>query len=119
MSCQREYDSPVVNCGGCTYTSLRDYNLGQPEAPLCSAIPSMATQVVPMYCPSGPGPNYPPKYNTLQHGGQGNCGGYFGVQGAYPYTDGINCATKFVARPCDGFIPCPDVEINNMGHWCP
>jgi len=115
-----EYTAPTKNSSSCMYASLKNYNLGQPEAPLCGGTPSMAVQTVPYYCPYGPGPNYPPKYDTLQHGqGAGTCGGFFGIQGAYNYSDGKNCATKFVNRDCAGFINCEGIPNPDVGGWCP
>ena len=104
----REYTRPTVNSGVCTYTPLKDYNSGfgrGPVAPIMPGTPSMANTIVPKYCPAsfGPGPNYPPKYDTLLHGqGAYSCGGYFNIHSAYPYATGKTCATQFVTRSCDG-----------------
>lgn len=121
MSCPTEYRNPAVGASGDNYVSLRTYNYNSAlDVPICDGIPSMCNAVVPKYCPAGPGPNYPPKYDTLHHGQKWPAhGGYFNVKAAYPYTDGCNCGTEFVVRPCDGFIDCPCPVKQKRGCWCP
>ncbi len=106
MSNLRDYNAPTVGQAGCTYSRLGSIYSGQ----MAGAIPQDGSYLVPKYCPGGPGPNYPPKYNTLSHGQDYMCGGYFNVTGAYPYADCTSCKTGFVSRPCKSTIDCQTVE---------
>ncbi len=108
MSYLRDSSAPTVGQPKCTYSSLGSVYSGQ----MAGMVGAQGSYVVPQYCPSGPGPNYPPKYNTLSHGQTYLCGGYFNVSGAYPYADCTSCKSNFVTRPCKGNIDCatPAVE---------
>jgi len=65
---------------------------------------------VPKLCSSGPGPNYPPSYTTLQHDGADSRGGYFTLQGAYPHSTCSSCNVQYVKRPCSGGDVCGAAE---------
>ena len=121
MAQYREYQGLPVQQAGCTYSQLK-YTYGVPSAAssLSSACnsnssnmayslgavktPVMSNYVVPLMCPGGQGPNYPPRYDTLSHGQPYVCGGHFTITGAYPYADCTNCGLQFVNRPCSGNI---------------
>lgn len=100
MAHYREYQAPTVGSSGCTYSSLNK-SYGLHSAP-SAQVSSMANYTVPQYLPNGAGPNYPPKYNTLSHGQEYVCGGYFNMQGAYPYASCESCNVNYVQRPCNG-----------------
>lgn len=109
----------MVGSSGCTYTTLRNYNLGSIEAPLCPQLPSMNVTTVPQYCPNSK-ISYPPRYDTLHHGQSGpGCGGYFNVLSAYPDFDQNGCGTQFVNRDCDGYIDCGPLPPVAGGSYCP
>lgn len=83
----------------CVYSNLMDYNSSQSAdkmtqsgimAPMAAGVPSMRTQVVPVW--DGP------SYEALTHEGRCTCGGHFTIQNAYP-AYGNNC-TKFTKRLC-------------------
>jgi hypothetical protein len=60
---------------------------------------------VPHLCPYGPGPNYPPKYDTLSHGGVPPLMGHFTFGNAYPYTSCSKpCVLTSEQRNCDGNV---------------
>lgn len=121
----REFSKNPISQQACTYTSLANLSQGN-VAPGVAF--NMGETMVPKFCPSGPGPNYPPRYDTLTHGGKNGCGGYFNFTNAYPFAScnecqgvsfaglqnnmGPNTASnlpptsfgKFVKRACDGDI---------------
>ena len=99
----REYTQPSVGQSGCTYSSLRQ-TYGNAQAP--GRFPGMGISVVPKLCPDGPGPNYPPAYNTLSHGSDYLCGGYFSLDKAYPQANCTSCNAVYTTRACDGCIGC-------------
>lgn len=101
MAQYRDYQNPTVGQLGCTYSRLGNVYSGRSAN---GNVDSMANYVVPKFCPNGPGPNYPPRYDTLSHGQAYNCGGYFDVSGAYPYADCTSCKAGFTTRPCKGNI---------------
>ena len=78
--------------GTCSYKSLCNYNANGAMAST-EGVPSMQCQLI-----GGFAMDYPPKYDTLSHGGRGNgCGGFFKLKGAYP------CSAKdktWTVRPC-------------------
>lgn len=81
--------------------------LSQPSANVRAGYvnsPAMSNYVVPKLCSDGPGPNYPPRYDTFTHNQPYNCGGYFNLVGAYNYANCTDCAQQFVQRPCSGNI---------------
>ena len=99
MAQYRDYNAPTVGQSGCSYSSLnKTYGLHSSN----QNVPSMAKYTVPQYLPNGSGPNYPPKYNTLSHGQDYVCGGYFNMQGAYPHASCDSCNVNYVQRPCAG-----------------
>lgn len=102
MAQYRDYQSPTVGQAGCTYSSLASTYSGKMASG--GAYAPMANYVVPKMCPSGPGPQYPPAYNTFSHGQAYNCGGYFNIKGAYPYATCSSCQLSFTERPCQGNI---------------
>ena len=90
MSQYKDYTRPTVGQAGCSYSSLgHTYNNG-----LSGVVQPMNQYMVPDYCPDGPGPNYPPRYDTLTHGQNGSCGGKFDLQTAYPYANCSTCLGK-------------------------
>lgn len=102
MSNYKEYNAPMVGQAGCTYSSLRDTYDGMTPS---HEMQGMANYTVPKLCPdSVDGPSYPPRYDTLSHGQQYACGGYFSVKGAYPFADCTSCKADYVQRPCTGDI---------------
>jgi hypothetical protein len=109
MAQYKEYNNSTVGELGCTYSSLNRVYGGKMAD---GRVVRQQNYVVPKYCPNGPGPNYPPRYDTLSHGGQNNCGGHFSMKGAYPYASCDSCVTPypngqpFVERPCRGYINC-------------
>ncbi len=113
MAQVREYQGPTVGQVGCTYSKLGNISSGQ----MAGQTITQNSYLVPNYCSSGAGPNYPPPYNTLSHGQAYNCGGYFNIKGAYPYADCVNCATNFVQRPCTGSISCGTKEGYRRRKW--
>ena len=108
MYAYKEKHGSLVQSPPNTYARLSNYNQGfgrGPVAEIPQGTPSMAFYTVPSYCPSGPGPNYPPKYDALSHGqSDPSPGGYFNVAKAYPHAGEMSCGTKFVNRPCKGFV---------------
>lgn len=105
MSQYKEYSKPMVGNPGCTYSNLvGTYANGQQM--LQNAVPGMNQYDVPKMCPSGSAPNYPPRYDTLSHGQNYLCGGYFSMKGAYPQADCTSCNAPYTKRPCDGHIDC-------------
>lgn len=96
------YTGNSMNGAGCTYSSLPRTYSGQYANGLTSA---QGSYVVPALCPNGPPElSYPPSYNTLQHGGQHTCNGYFHMSGAYPAANCSSCKATYVERPCKGNI---------------
>lgn len=82
----------------CTYSSLGNTYSGMiPNNQLQHAM-----YTVPNFDPNGTGPSYPPKRDTLAHGQQYLCGGYFTLKSAYPYATCTSCGVKYEQRPCDG-----------------
>ena len=102
MAHVRDYQGPTVGQAGCTYSRLGNVYSGQ----MAGRNVEQNTYVVPKLCSNGPGPSYPPKYNTLSHGQAYQCGGYFNVKGAYPFADCASCKADYVQRPCKGNINC-------------
>lgn len=98
----RDYQGPTVGQAGCTYSRLGNIYSGQTAGKNVA----QNNYLVPKLCPNGAGPNYPPKYDTLSHGQQYQCGGYFNVQGAYPLADCKSCNVEYVQRPCKDNINC-------------
>lgn len=90
----------------CSYSSLGSTWAGKMAQPLSSVVNSYT---VPKLCAQGEGPNYPPRYDTLSHGGANNCGGYFKLPSAYPSADCSSCKVNYTERTCLGQIPC---EVN-------
>jgi len=86
----------------------------------------MAEYVVPKLCPNGPAPNYPPAYNTLSHGQDYMCGGYFSMKGAYPGASCKSCNATYIKRPCAGSMmnqctapaPAPVVQKPSTEGYC-
>ncbi|MDC3332970.1 hypothetical protein OAV62_01895 [bacterium] len=101
MSQYKDYTRPTVGQAGCSYSSLGHTYKGHPS----NVVPPMSNYMVPDYCPDGPGPNYPPRYDTLTHGGRGSCGGKFDLQGAYPYADCSSCLGKDTGKYSVGNRP--------------
>ena len=102
----QEYSAPSVGQAGCTYSSLdRTYTGSNQPFGVHAQVRNMNRYEVPDYRPDGPGPNYPPRYDTLSHGQDAVCGGYFDMSKAYPYASCDSCQTQFVERPCDGNLP--------------
>lgn len=100
----RDYLGSAVGQQGCTYSRLGNIYAGQSQAD--DGAPAMNTYIVPKLCPNGPAPNYPPRYDTLSHGANYLCGGYFSVKNAYPTANCGPCNAEYVDRPCRGFISC-------------
>lgn len=116
----KEYQSSSVGEMGCTYSQLRNYSKHLQLAPQAGDVASNLNQChadyaaqqaapvgqynVPKYCPSGPGPNYPPAYDTLTHGGKGGCSGHFNMLAAYKHADCSGCHVQRTTRPCTGNI---------------
>lgn len=98
MSQTRDYQGAAVGQAGCTYSRLGNVYSGM----MAGMDAKQDSYMVPKLCPSGPGPNYPPKYDALSHGSNYLCGGYFNVQSAYPYSDCSSCKAEYVQRPCKG-----------------
>lgn len=86
-----EYQQPTVGQDGCTYSSLGSTYSGQDASGL---VADMTQYLVPKYCPNGPSPNYPPRYDTLSHGQKYQCGGYFTLKSAFPQADCTSCSGK-------------------------
>lgn len=90
-----EYTRPTVASGGCSYTTLDNYNQnyfgrGAVGAPNMAQLRSNEVVVVPSY--GGPG------YNTLMHQKQPTCSGYYDISSAYPSYP--NTCGQFSARLC-------------------
>lgn len=118
----KDYQGLSVGQAGCTYASLRNtYGFASPASSLASSCnnnpaanmayslgavqaPKMSNYIVPKMCPNGPGPNYPPRYDTLSHQQPYLCGGYFNITSAYPDANCTDCALTFTNRPCSGNI---------------
>jgi hypothetical protein len=99
MAHYRDYTKPVVGQSGCSYSSLRNV--------WGSGNEGLSNYTVPNLCPTGEGPNYPPRYDTLTHGNKGGaCGGYFHLKSAYPYAGCDTCSASYVNRSCTGDITC-------------
>lgn len=76
-----EYTAPSVQSGGCAYATLDSYNQnffnrGQVGAPVPSQARSSEIIIVPSYGGVG--------YNALQNTRRPSCGGYYGMNNAYP-----------------------------------
>ena len=112
MSNVKEYQGPTVGQSTCSYSQLR--NLAMPsQAPAhapAHAPASSGSYTVPLYCPNGDGPSYPPRYDTFSHGQAYQCGGYFNLKGAYPYADCESCKATSTSIPCTGKVACGNVE---------
>lgn len=104
----------IVGKGFNAYNNLGQICQGQNLAPIVG-VPSIYT--VPKYCPSGPGPNYPPKYDALSHGFGYQGQGYFDLKKAYPFADCVNCAATMVNRPCAGFVSECNIKENYCGRY--
>lgn len=102
MSQYKEYTRPTVGQSGCSYSMLGATYHG---AKAGDAIQAMNNYMVPDYCPDGPGPNYPPRYDTLTHGIQGSCGGKFNFKNAYPFANCSSCLGKELAPYANGNKP--------------
>ncbi len=101
MSQYREYSNVTTNQAGCTYSNLGSTYNGRFAG---DQIQSQANYTVPKLCMNGNRPNYPPTYNTLSHGQDYLCGGYFSMKGAYPEASCDSCNAEYVQRPCAGNI---------------
>lgn len=101
MSQYREYSNVTSNQAGCTYSSLGSTYNGLFAG---NEIASQANYTVPKLCMNGPGATYPPTYNTLSHGQDYLCGGYFSMKGAYPLATCDSCNVEYIQRPCAGNI---------------
>lgn len=101
MAQYRDYQGPTVGQSGCSYSSLRNVYSGQSAS---GESAQMANYIVPKLCPNGAAPNYPPRYDTLSHGQNYLCGGYFNMQGAYPLASCTDCKADYIQRPCTGNI---------------
>lgn len=102
MSQYKDYTNPTVGNASCTYSKLASVYSGQMAG---SHVPSSANYTVPKLCPNnGSGLSYPPRYDTLQHGNQASCGGYFHLNSAYPNATCNTCNAEYVQRPCAGNI---------------
>jgi hypothetical protein len=96
------YNGSTVNQTGCTYSRLGSIYSGMSAGQDVK----QDMYIVPKLCPDGPGPSYPPQYDTLSHKQQYLCGGYFNVRGAYPFSDCSSCKAEYVQRPCKGVLSC-------------
>lgn len=87
-----EGTNPTVSGLSCSYASLAHYNNGsqgmQPPVPRGTV---SGSYVVPNY--AGPG------YNTLMHGSNPSCSGYFNIDAAYKSKNG-NCNQQYVRKLC-------------------
>ena len=101
MAQYRDYQAPAVGQAKCTYSSLSNVYGGRMAG---TEAVKQNDYIVPKLCPSGPRPNYPPKKDTLTHGQDYLCGGYFSMSGAYPLADCGPCQCEYVTRPCSGNI---------------
>lgn len=117
MAQYREYQAPIVGQARCTYSNLRNIYMGQQAD---GVVPSQSEYIVPKLCPNGAGPNYPPRYDTLSHGQNYLCGGYFSLKGAYPYATCTSCQSDYVKRPCSGNIygVCSNKNGGNKEGYC-
>ena len=97
-----EYQS-TVGSTPCTYSSLRQTYDGKNAG---GHIPNQGNYRVPNLCPNGSGPNYPPSYDTLTHGQKHQCGGYFGLKGAYPFASCNACNAPYTNRVCSSNHTC-------------
>lgn len=104
MSQYRDYSAPTVGQSRCSYSSLANVYSGRSAG---NETMNMANYVVPKLCANGSQfglPSYPPPYDTLSHGQQYACGGYFGFAGAYPFANCTSCKADYIQRPCKGDI---------------
>lgn len=98
MAHVKDYQGPTVGNKQCTYSSLGNIYSGATTQNQMNT--SQSNYIVPKLCSSGDGPNYPPKYNTLSHNQSYQCGGYFNISGAYPYSKDGQCNVSYVEKPC-------------------
>ena len=88
---------------GCSYAKLGCYNgMNGTMAPLKNP---MGTQIIPSYGNIG--------YDSLTHGGNGNCSSYFNINDAYGGASAADGKTKYVQRPCDSCNFQPRQKANN------
>ena len=101
-----EYQKPTVGQQSCSYSRL-----GQQPYSASQGQPQQGMYIVPNFVHGDPThPSYPPRYDTLQHGGKYDCGGYFNIKGAYPYATCSECKAIYTKRPCDGQVSTgPDI----------
>lgn len=89
-----EYSKPTSGGAACTYASLCNYNNGGQMAPIPSSTRgAVGKYIVPAFNAIG--------YDALTHGGQGSCGGYFNIEGAYG-ANASQCNQKYVTSLCGG-----------------
>jgi hypothetical protein len=118
-----EYSKQTVGQNPCTYSHLRNmsgtpvlgpqsgmsYNTcekapGAPDTRLFSNF-NAGIYTVPLLCQNNDAyPDYPPKYDTLSHGSNYLCGGYFDMQKAYPRANCSSCDAPYTQRSCAGNI---------------
>jgi hypothetical protein len=113
-----EFNNRMANEASCTYSALGSIYSGLSAD---NVVPGQANYIVPKLCPNTPSLNYPPNYNTLAHGQEYMCGGYFDIRKAYPEADCKSCNATYVARPCKGNIdaicnPPPVVAPSSEGY---
>ena len=90
-----EYTRPSVASGGCSYSTLYNYNQdyygrGLVGAPTLAQARSHETIIVPSY--GGPG------YQNLVHSTTPTCTGYYSIDSAYPSYP--NACGQFNSRLC-------------------
>ena len=90
MSNKHEYNNMTHNGSACAYSTLQSYNQGAGVmAPMPAGVPSMKTQIVPVYGGMG--------YDSLNNGKMPSCNGHFTISNAYAYPSGC---TKYTTRLC-------------------
>lgn len=111
MSQYREYQAKANGQSACTYSRLKDLTSGPQQL---GSYSTNGTYSVPLVCPSGTPSNYPPRHDTLSHGQQYVCGGYFQLKGAYQDP----CQESMVSRPCTGQIQCDVTPAPTSESYC-
>lgn len=110
MAQNREYEKHTIGYNATNYSTLQNTYSGSMAS---GQIAKPGHYIVPKLCPTGKGPNYPPKYDTFTHGQKQQCGGYFKLTGAYPFATCDSCNVSYTKRPCSGTIGCGNANGGN------
>lgn len=86
-----ESSNTTVTGASCNYTTLSQYNVGTMAMQRPGDKVTTGKYIVPQFSP--------PTYDTLMHGANPSCSGYFNINSAYK-SKGGSCNQQYVTKLC-------------------